>query len=72
MPWEMPDWCIYDIPNERVIYCDPEDMPTDEEIKKNYVKMPSAQAAMIRSVKGLPMPSPPPPGGVVVKGKEHV
>ena len=65
--WPMPAWCFYDVPNERIIYCDDEDMPTDEEIKNNWIKMPTGQAARIRKVKGLPMPSPPPPGGVVVR-----
>ena len=52
-------WVLYDIPNENIIFCEPGDMPTEAEIKANVIKMPYAQAEMIRRVKKLPMPSPP-------------
>ena len=52
-------WCLYDIPNEHVMYCDEDYYPSDEEIKANIIKMPIAQAHMIRKTKGLPMPAPP-------------
>ncbi len=55
----MENWCMYDISNERIMYCEPDDMPTDEEIKANIIKISVGQAEMIRRVKGLPMPSPP-------------
>lgn len=59
MAWTTPQWCIYDIPNELVIWCRNDQYPTDEEIKRNVFKMPTAQVAMIRKTKGLPMPCPP-------------
>lgn len=59
MPWPTPQWCLYDIANEHVIYCENDYMPTAEQLKNNIIKMPSAQAKTIRSAKNLPMPSPP-------------
>lgn len=53
------DWCIYDIPNENVMYCDPETELSDEELSENKIKMPVAQATQIRRAKNLPMPCPP-------------
>ena len=59
MPWPTPRWCLYDIPNEHVVYCKDGHIPTIEELKNNVIKMPTVQAKMIRSAKNLPMPSPP-------------
>ena len=52
-------WCLYDIPREHVMYCQEDYFPSEEEIKLNIIKMPVAQAHMIRRTKGLPMPAPP-------------
>ena len=52
-------WVMYDIPNENVMYCDLEYMPTDEDCQNNIIKMPYAQAERIRHAKNMPMPSPP-------------
>ena len=69
MPWHGSSWVFYDIPNENVIYLDDiHQQPTDEELARNVIKMPIEQAALIRRAKNLPMPSPPPPGGVRVEG----
>ena len=62
-------WVFYDIPNENVILLeDPYQQPTEEEMKKNIIKMPYEQAKMIRHAKDLPMPFFAPP--VVVVDKE--
>lgn len=52
-------WCLYDIPNENVIYCDENYYPNEDEMKANIIRMPVVQAHAIRRAKGLPMPSPP-------------
>ena len=49
----------YDIPNERILFCEIDDAPTQEELRANIIKMSYAQAEQIRRAKGLPMPSPP-------------
>lgn len=53
------DWCLYDIPNEHVMYCDTDYEVTDEQHRNNVIKMPVGQAKRIRHAKGLPMPCPP-------------
>ena len=52
-------WVMYDIPNERIMFCTIDDVPTKEELRANIIKMPYAQAEQIRRAKNLPMPSPP-------------
>ena len=58
MLWSF-DWCFYDFENENVVYCDTDEEVTDEQMKRNFIKIPVAQARMIRHAKGLPMLSPP-------------
>ena len=52
-------WVMYDIPKENIMFCDVGDVPTQEELRANIIKMTYAQAEQIRRAKGLPMPSPP-------------
>lgn len=52
-------WVFYDIPNETIMFCEIDDVPTQEELRANIIKMPYAQAEMIRRAKNLPMPMPP-------------
>lgn len=52
-------WVIYDINNEMIIFCDTYDFPTEDELRRNFIKMPWEQAELIRHAKGLPMPCPP-------------
>ena len=61
MAWETPQWCLYDVLNEMVLWLNDEenDEPTDEQLRRNVFKMPTAQVKKIRHAKGLPMPCPP-------------
>ena len=52
-------WVLYDIPNEHVMFCELDYMPTEEQSRANIIKMPYGQAAYIRRAKNLPMPMPP-------------
>lgn len=52
-------WCLYDIPNEHVMYCDENFYPDEDMMKANIIRMPIYQAHLIRRTKGLPMPAPP-------------
>ena len=51
-------WVLYDIPNENILFCELDYIPTDEDSKKNIIKMPYGQAEYIRHAKDLPMPCP--------------
>ena len=52
-------WVMYDLNKETITFCDIGDVPTQEELRNNIIKMPYAQAEQIRRAKRLPMPSPP-------------
>ena len=51
-------WVLYDIPNEHILFCELGYIPTEEDSKKNIIKMPYGQAEYIRRAKNLPMPCP--------------
>ena len=55
----MTQWVLYDIPNESISFCEQYYYPTDEDSRRNIIKMPAGQATYIRRAKGLPMPCPP-------------
>ena len=54
-------WVLYDIPNEHIMFCELDYMPTAEQCRANVIKMPYEQAELIRRAKHLPMPMPPVP-----------
>ena len=72
MLWPAPRFCLYFTKKEHVVYCDDDYELTEEQIADDVIKMPSALAAICRRAKNLPMPSPPPPGGVVVSDGRYL
>ena len=59
MPWAPPEFVLYDIPNENIMFFGEYTTVTDEMCRDNIIAMPWAQAKRIRRAKGLPMPCPP-------------
>lgn len=52
-------FCVYDIPNEAVYWCEPGHRLTDDELRANIMILPTIIVRQVRHAKGLPMPMPP-------------